>query len=139
MADATPDHVGQLSPDGLWLWDGTAWRSAQRELPVWFTLRTRSEATWAVLIGAAIVGLLLDQALRVNAFGLGASTTVLAATAALAFAGGLRRSESRALVGVAALFAVWLSVREIPWLLWPDLSPSLIPLPVPASVAVWGT
>ena len=139
MADATPDHVGQLSPDGLWLWDGTAWRSAQRELPVWFTLRTRSEATWAVLIGAAIVGLLLDQALRVNAFGLGASATVLAAAAALAFAGGLRWSESRAMVGVAALFAVWLSVRESPWLLWPDLAASLILLALAASVAVRGS
>src|SRR5256885_13067263 len=139
MADATPDHVGELSPDGLWRWEGTAWRSARPALPAWFTLRTGSEATWAVLIGAALVGLLLDQALRVNAFGLGASATVIVAGAALAFAGGLRRAESRAMVGVAALFAAWLSVRESPWLLWPDLAASLLLLALAASVAVKGS
>ena len=80
-----------------------------------------------------------DQALRVGAIGLGASTALVAAAVLLVFAGGITRLEPRLLASVAALFAAWLSVRASPWLLVPDIAASLLLLGLAASLAVRGS
>ena len=124
MADVTPAHVDQLSADGRWRWDGARWQPvapAVPRLPAWAEGRVRQNATWAALAAAVLVGLLADQSLRNGRFGLAASLTIVLGGAASIWVGGLRRLESRLLVLVAAVFAVCLTLRASPWLLWPDL------------------
>lgn len=144
MSDASSYYVGQLSPDGRWRWDGATWRpiaaaASTVRVPSWLNLRLRRQATWVTVICAFVVGVLSDQALRVGAFGLAASVVVLVSALMLAVAGSLSRIESRVLVGTAALFAVWFTVRASPWLLWPDLLVSLVLLGQAASVAARGS
>src|SRR6266478_291327 len=77
VADVTPTHVGQLSPDGQWRWDGAAWRPVSAPLPAWASTKLRSTATWAAVAFVLAIGLLADQALRTGTFGLAASLTFL--------------------------------------------------------------
>ena len=46
--------IGQVSPDGRWRWDGTAWRSTAEladplPMPVWASIKPRADATWLML------------------------------------------------------------------------------------------
>src|SRR6202521_557020 len=121
MSGDTPSHIGSLSPDGKWRWDGESWQptlafSVDRAGPRWLSLGLRTRATWLTLAGALIVGLLADQALRVGTFGMAASLSVALAALALWFAGRLITLESRMLAGAAVVFAAWLTVRASPWL-----------------------
>lgn len=143
MSDASSYYVGQLSPDGRWRWDGATWRpidaASTVRVPSWLNLSLRRRATWVTVICALMVGVLTDQALRVGAFGLAASVVVVVSALMLAVAGSLSRIESRVLVAAATLFAVWLTVRVSPWLLWPDLLVSLVLLGLGASTAARGS
>lgn len=143
MSDAISYHVGQLSPDGRWRWDGATWRpvaaASTVRVPSWLNLSLRRRATWVTVICALMVGVLTDQALRVGAFGLAASVVVVVSALMLAVAGSLRRIESRVLIATAALFAVWFSVRASPWLLWPDLLVTLVLLGLAGSNAGRGS
>ena len=140
MSDATPTHVGQLSPDGRWRWDGRTWRSADATPPpAWATAKLRSSATWAAPIAALAVGILADQSLRTGTFGLAASLTLIAAAVAVVMLAPLRRVESRLLAGAAALLAGFLTLRASPWLMWPDLLGALLLIGAAASFAVRGS
>src|SRR5262245_13732493 len=140
VSDATPAHIGQLSTDGRWRWDGTAWQPVYAAPPpVWATARIRGRATWAGLVTALLVGILADQALRNAAIGLAASLTFIAGAAALVTIGLLRHTESRLLVGAAALLACFFTLRASPWLLWPDLIGAVVLLGAAASFAVRGS
>ena len=140
MSDTTPTRAGQLSADGRWRWDGTAWRAVeQAPLPAWASVKVRRSATWTALAAAVTVGLLADQALRTGRFGLAASLTFVAAAVAAILVGALRRVESRVLVAAAALVACAFTLRASPWLLWPDLVAVLVLLGATASIAVKGS
>jgi len=144
MSGDTPSHIGSLSPDGKWRWDGESWQptlafSVDRAGPRWLSLELKTRATWLTLAGALIVGLLADQALRAGTFGLAASLSVAVAALALWFAGRLLTLESRLLAGAAVMFAAWLTVRASPWLLWPDLAMSFALLALAASLAFRGS
>ncbi|HKV89124.1 MAG TPA: DUF4173 domain-containing protein [Candidatus Dormibacteraeota bacterium] len=139
MSDLGAARVGQLSPDGLWRWDGGAWQPVGRNSPAWSSLELRSSAGWAALLVAIAIGLLADQWLRGGPFGLAASITVGAAAVLLVMVGGIGRSQSRLLLGAAALFAVWFTLRTSPWLIWPDLIASLGVLGLAASFSVRGS
>lgn len=143
MPDDVAAYIGQLSPDRRWRWDGTAWTeattSAQPWTPAWASLALRAPATWAAVVSALAIGLIADQALRVNAIGFGASTALAAAAVLLVFVGRITRLQSRLLIAGAALFAAWLSLRASPWLLVPDLAASLLLLGSAASFAVRGS
>jgi hypothetical protein len=137
-------HVGQVSTDGQWRWDGIAWqptspRTIYRPLPRWLSLDLRASATWFSLAGALLVGLTADQALRAGTFGLAASLVTAFTGLALIFAARLFTLESRVWVAAAVLFGAWLTVRSSPWLLWPDLVMSLALVGLAASVAVRGS
>jgi hypothetical protein len=137
-------HVGQLSTDGQWRWDGIAWqptspRTVYRPLPKWLSLDLRASATWFSLAGALLVGLTADQALRAGTFGLAASLVTVFTGLALIFAARLLTLESRVWVAAAVLFGAWLTVRSSPWLLWPDLVMSLALVGLAASVAARGS
>jgi hypothetical protein len=82
---------------------------------------------------------LADQALRVGSFGLAASATFGVGAVGLVFAGSLKRFQSRLLVAIATVFAVWFSVRTSPWLLWPDVFACLALLGLAASFAMRGS
>ncbi|MEA2643194.1 MAG: hypothetical protein QOG08_220, partial [Chloroflexota bacterium] len=78
MSEDAAMHVGRLSPDGRYRWDGATWvpvspASALPYLPAWASLKVAAEASWWVVAAALIAGLVTDQALRVGAFGLGVS------------------------------------------------------------------
>ena len=141
MADVTPTHVGQLSADGRWRWDGTAWQPVVIgwTLPAWANLKLRYTATGAAAGSALLIGLVADQSIRTGIFGLGASLVFLIGAAVLVRVGRLERLESRVLVAVAALFACWFTLRASPWLLWPDLVAALGLLGLAASLAVRGS
>jgi hypothetical protein len=140
VADTTPAHVGQLSADRLWRWDGTAWVPVEpAPVPAWAATAIRRHATWAAPVAALAVGVLADQALRTGTFGLAATLTFAAGAGAAIGVGGLRRVESRALVAGAALLACWFTIRASPWLLWPDLVAALLLLGASASFAVRGS
>ena len=144
MSGDTPSHVGSLSSDGKWRWDGEAWQptlaiSVDRPSPPWLSLQLKTAGTWLTLATALLVGLTADQALRVGTFGLAASLTVVIAALALWRAGRLITLESRALAVAAVLFAAWLTVRASPWLLWPDLVMALALLGFAASLAFRGS
>ena len=140
MQRDTPSHIGSLSSDGKWRWDGEAWQPAlARPSPSWLGLQLRTRATWLTLAGALLAGLVADQALRAGTFGLAASLTVATAALALLLNGRLHTLESRVAAGVAVLFAGWLTVRASPWLLWPDLAMSFALLGLAASLAYRGS
>ena len=142
MTDDAAIHVGKLSPDGRWRWDGSAWTPVVSESPpppTWANLRVRAHATWWVVVAALIVGLVTDQALRVGTFGLGASIALASAALSLVFIARLERLETRLLAGAAVVFAAWLSLRASPWLLWPDLAAGLILVGTAASLALRGS
>jgi len=141
MGDAL---TGQLSPDGRWRWDGTAWQSTAppveaQSVPVWASIKLRGEATWSMLAAALVVGLMADQALRTATFGLAASLTVALVPITLMFTGLSKSSSSRLLALGGLAFAAWLPVRASPWLLWPDLAAALILLGLSASFAFRGS
>ncbi len=139
MADVSPARVGQLSPDGLWRWDGAAWRPVSAPLPAWATARVRTNATWAAVMAAVMVGLAADQALRNGSSGVAAALTFAIAALALVWIGRLEGLQSRILAGLAVLFAGSLALRASPWLLWPDLIAALLLLGAAASLAVRGS
>jgi hypothetical protein len=139
VADVIPTHVGQLSPDGRWRWDGTAWRAVAAPLPPWASLKLRAGATWAAVAFAFLIGLFADQALRNGRFGLAASLTFVIAAVALVWVGRLAQPQSRVLSGFAVVFAGWLALRASPWLLWPDLLAALGLLGVAGSLARRGS
>ncbi len=134
---------GQLSPDGRWRWDGMSWQPAAgsivNSVPPWTNLRLNRRASWTTVACVLLVGVLADQALRVNNFGLAASATFVLAALVLVFAGRLHRLESRLLAITAAIFAAWFTVRASPWLLWPDLLVSAGLLGLAASFAARGS
>jgi len=141
VADASPTHVGQLSADGRWRWDGSAWLPVEVRwtLPAWSIPKVRFNATWAAAAFALLIGLVADQSLRTGTFGLAASLTFLLGAVVMIRVGRLQRVESRLLVAVAALFACWFTVRASPWLLWPDLIAALALLGLAASLAMRGS
>jgi len=139
VADVTPALVGQLSPDGRWRWDGTAWRPVSADLPAWASTKLRTTATWSAVGLVVAIGLVADQALRTGRFGLAASLTFLIAAFGLLWVGRPVRLQSRILVAIAAVFAAWLCLRASPWLLWPDLIAAFLLLGAAASVAVRGS
>src|SRR5260370_6551678 len=121
-ADVPPAHVGQLSRDGRFRWDGVQWLPVvSNPPPVWATPRIRSSASAAALGSALLIGLVTDQWLRTGAFGIGASLTFVLGALVVVWIGGLERFESRALVARAAVFACWFTLRASPWLPAPDL------------------
>ena len=133
-------HIGQLSVDGKWRWDGASWLPVvPRPLPRWLNRRLTRQATWPTLAAAVVVGLVADQALRVGTFGLGASATLALIVLALVFAGRIGSFESRVLAGASVLFAAWLTLRASPWLLWPDLAMAFALIGLAASVAIRGS
>jgi Domain of unknown function (DUF4173) len=144
MSGDTPSHVGSLSSDGKWRWDGESWQPTVsfgpvQTLPRWLSLDLKARATWLTLAGALLVGLVADQWLRVGTFGVGGSFTAAIAALALWRAGRLITFESRVLAGAAVLFAAWLTVRASPWLLWPDLAMSFALLGLAASLSLRGS
>lgn len=140
MSGEAYSHIGQLSSDGNWRWDGASWRPVvPRPLPHWLNLKLKSEATWLTLIAAVATGLVADQALRSGTFGLAASLTLALIAFALVFAGQVWSLESRSLAGASVLFAAWMTVRASPWLLWPDLATSFALIGLAASVTTRGS
>jgi hypothetical protein len=131
MSEDAAMHVGRLSPDGRYRWDGAAWAPvspapAIPHLPAWASLKVAAGASWWVVAAALIAGLVTDQALRVGTFGLGFSLALAFVALALVFVARAERLEARLLAGSAAVFAAWLSMRASPWLVWPDLAAALI-------------
>lgn len=140
MSGESYTHVGQLSSDGLWRWDGASWRPVvPRALPRWLSRDLKARATWLTLVAALGVGLVADQALRVGTFGLAASLTLALIALALVFPGRISSRESRMLVGASVLFSAWLTVRASPWLLWPDLAMSFALIGLASSVTSRGS
>lgn len=143
MSDAGSVYAGQLSPDGRWRWDGTAWKpatdSALPSRPAWANLKLRSRASWYSLASVVVIGLVADQALRAGVFGLAASVTFVATAVALMLAGRLERVESRLLIALVCLFAAWFTIRASAWLLWPDLLVSAALMGLAVSFAVRGS
>ena len=123
VADVTPSRVVEGS-------------SAQ-PLPAWASAKVRYDATSAAIIVALLVGLAADQSLRAGAFGLGATATL--ALAALILIPAVRQREARLILDAAAIFAVWLTLRASPWLLWPDLLVAITLLALAASLAWRGS
>jgi hypothetical protein len=138
VADVTPVHVGQLSPDGRWRWDGTAWQPHVPS-PAWLSTSLRSGATWASVVAVLLIGLLVDQWLRTGTFGIAASLAFIVAALAVAVVGGVERIEPRVLAAAAAVFAGALALRASPWLLWPDMIAAVFLLGAAASVAARGS
>ena len=139
MSDDAGAHIGQLSPDRTWRWDGTAWMPVNVKVPAWASLKLRVRPTWRVVASALAVGLLADQALRVGSVGLGASVALACVTLGLVEVGRLRRVESWLLAAAATAFGAWLTVRASPWLLWPDVAAAFALLWFAASIAVRGS
>jgi hypothetical protein len=144
MSEDDAIHVGRLSPDGRYRWDGAAWSPvsptpALPYVPEWASLKVAAKAGWWVVAAALIAGLVTDQALRVGAFGLGISLALAFLALALVFVSRVERLESRLLAGAAAVFAAWLSMRASPWLVWPDLAAGLILVGTAAAFARSGS
>jgi uncharacterized protein DUF4153 len=108
-------------------------------LPAWASTRVAWSARSTAVAAALVVGLLADQALRTGSVGLGATLTFLVGGVVAVTLGRLQRIESRLLVGGAALFAFWFTVRASPWLLWPDLAAALMLLGLATSFSVRGS
>ena len=142
MSDDAAAYIGQLSADRRWRWDGTAWTAAETPpalTPPWASLELRTPATWAAVLAVLAVGLIVDQALRTGALGLGASAALIASATFLVFVGGMTGLQSRLLAAAAAVFGAWLSLRASPWLLAPDIAASLLLMGIAASFAVRGS
>src|SRR5260370_41350480 len=139
MSDNAAMYIGQLSPDRRWRWDGKTWTPTHLRWPVWVNFNLRARPTWIALVSALVVGLFADQALRVGAFGVGASVAVASATLVLVLVGRLRRIECWLLAAAAAAFGACLTVRASPWLLWPDVVATFALLGLAASIAVRGS
>jgi len=140
MSGESYSHIGQLSSDGRWRWDGASWRPVvPRALPHWLNRGLTRKATWLVLVAALAVGLVADQALRVGTFGLAASLTLAFITLALVFAGRISSLEARTLAGASVLFAALMTLRASPWLVWPDLAMAFALIGLAASVATRGS
>jgi Domain of unknown function (DUF4173) len=144
MSDEAAAHIGQLSPDRRWRWDGTAWKPVLNDLsgvsmPAWLSLNLRSQATWATVVAVLVVGLIADQFLRAGAVGLGASATLGSAAVLLIFAGRITRLEPRLIAAVAVLFGTWLSLRASVWLLAPDIAVAVALLGIAASLSARGS
>jgi hypothetical protein len=142
MSEDAAAHVGQLSADRRWRWNGTAWTATdtpQALTPPWASLELRAPATWKVVFAVVLVGLIADQALRVGAVGVGATAALTVAALLLVFVGRMARLQSRLLAAAAALFGAWLSLRASPWLLVPDIAASLLLMGAAASLAVRGS
>ena len=140
MSGESYTHIGQLSSDGEWRWDGASWRPVVAQpLPSWLSREPKDRATWLTLVASLAAGLLADQALRVGTFGLAASLTLALIALALVLAGRIASFQSRALLGASVLFSAWLTVRASPWLLWPDLATSFALIGLAASVASRGS
>ena len=98
MSEDAAAHVGRLSADKRWRWDGTTWRPAVDDVhavrvPAWGSLRLRNQATWTTAVVVLMVGLIADQFLRAGAVGLGASITFAVAGVVLVFMGRISRLE----------------------------------------------
>src|SRR6202162_374785 len=131
MSGESYSHIGQLSSDGRWRWDGASWRPVvPRALPHWLNRGLTRKATWLVLVAALAVGLVADQALRVGTFGLGASLTLALIALALVFAGRISSLEARTLAGAPVLFAARMG------LVAPIARGALIAAPIATLVAV---
>src|SRR6266851_675910 len=140
MSGESYSHIGQVSVDGKWRWDGASWLPVvPRPLPHWLNRRLTRQATWPTLVAVLAVGLVADQALRIGTFGLGASLTLALIALALVLAGRISSVESRVLAGASVLFAAWLTLRASPWLLWPDLAMAIALIGLAASVATRGS
>lgn len=144
MSEDAAMHVGRLSPDGRYRWDGVTWSPvgptpALPHLPAWASLNIVARASWWVVAAALIAGLVTDQSLRVGTFGLGTSLALGFLALALMFVAHAEHLESRLLAGAAAMFAAWLSMRASPWLVWPDLAAGLILVGTAASFARRGS
>jgi hypothetical protein len=140
MPAESSSHIGQLSVDGKWRWDGASWRPAvSRPFPRWLNRGLTRKATWLTVIAALTIGLVADQALRVGTFGLAASLTLACIALALVFDGRIPSLEARSLAGASVLFAGWMTVRASPWLLWPDLAMAFALIGLAASVASRGS
>ena len=136
--------IGQLSPDGMFRWDGTAWRPTAEPyvpapLPPWASVKLRGQASWLMLAAALLIGLVADQALRTGTFGLAASVAIALIALALLVVGRVSTLSARVLAVGGIAFAVWFTLRASPWLLWPDLAASLILLGFSASFAWRGS
>ena len=144
MSEEAAAHVGRLSADRRWRWDGKTWHPATDEVaavtvPPWGSLALRSPATLPMVVAVLMVGLIADQFLRAGTVGLGASLTFAAAALVLIFAGRVTRLEPRVLAGGAVLFGTWLSLRASAWLVVPDIAVALGVLGLAASIAARGS
>lgn len=106
-------QVGDLSPDGRWL-DRIARATAD--------LRVVRPVGWPVLVLAAASGVLTDLTLRSSHVGVAASLLVIAICAGLVVTRRVANPHGAGALGLAALLAIFLSLRESPWLLLPDLA-----------------
>src|SRR5258708_15004826 len=136
--------VGQLSPDGRFRWDGTAWRPTAEPyvpapLPAWASVKLRGRASWLMLAAVLLIGVVSDQALRTGTFGLAASAAIVLITVALVVVGRVSTLSAKVLAVGGIAFAVWFTLRSSPWLLWPDIAASLILLGLSASFALRGS
>src|SRR5690348_1866509 len=137
--------AGELSPDGMWRWDGTSWKSTAAELrvpspvPAWAGVKVLGRASTPMLAAALLVGVVADQWLRTGTFGLGASLSLAMVATSLLAISRVSTPSARILAAAAVAFAIWLTVRASPWLLWPDLAASLILLGLSASLALRGS
>ena len=86
-----------------------------------------------------LVGLLVDQVLRAGTLGIGTTITVALAALLLYRIAPLNGWEARTAGVIAVLFALWLTVRASPWLVWPDLIASLGLLLVAAALSSGGS
>ncbi len=108
-------------------------------MPAWADVKLRAESTWPMLAGTLLVGLAADQWLRTGTFGLAASLTFLLIALTLIGTGLLTNASARLLAATCVAFALWLTVRASPWLLWPDLAACFVLLGLSASVAFRGS
>jgi hypothetical protein len=106
---------------------------------MWASFRLRAESTLPMPVAAVLVGLMADQSLRTGTFGLAASVTIVLAALTLIVTGLLTTRTSKLLAVGSLAFAVWLTIRASPWLLWPDLAASVVLLGLSASFAFRGS
>src|SRR5438309_3731298 len=142
MSDDATAHIGRLSPDRKWRWDGTDWTPVPDlpvSMPPWLNPRLRSRATSTTIAAVLVVGLIADQFLRSGGVGLGASATFGIAAVVLIFTGRISRLEPRLLAAAAVLFGTWLSLRASAWLLVPDIAVALALLGIAASLSARGS
>lgn len=137
------DWAGQLSADGRWRWDGARWVPValawDAELPRFLSARVRTAAGGRALLAMLVVGLLTDQAVRGPGIGVAASVAIAVCACVFGIAAPGGRTQTRLLAGAAAFFAAWLSLRDSPWLVWPDLAAAVLLLATAGSLAGAGS